>query len=108
MPRQIAAWLKALADETRLRIVALIDDRALAVSALALALGVPQPKISRHLAYLSRQRLVIAERRGRFIYYRLSLPEDRDGRMILTALARWATLRPACHSDRARLRRVLG
>src|SRR5262245_7212955 len=107
MPRQIAAWLKALADETRLRIVALINSQPLPVSALAAALAVPQPKISRHLAYLARQRLVVAERRGRFIYYRLVPPDDRNRRLIVHTLGRWVALWPTSHSDRARLRRIL-
>jgi ArsR family transcriptional regulator len=107
MPRQIAAFIKALADETRLRIIALLDDEPLHVLALADALAVPQPRISRHLAYLARVKLVAWERRGRFVYYRLAPPGDRDPRMILNALGHWVALHPSTHSDRARLRRIL-
>lgn len=67
--------LKALADETRLRLVRLLADQtpdgALCVGALASRLGVSQSAVSQHLAVLRAAGLVVDERRGYFVHYRL-------------------------------------
>jgi DNA-binding transcriptional ArsR family regulator len=60
---------RALADETRLRILLALIEREATVSELAAGLGVPQPRISTHLATLARAGLVHAERSGRRRYY---------------------------------------
>ena len=53
---------KALADKTRLRILALLGSDEVCVCHLHDTLGVPQPTVSRHLAYLRRTKLVDARR----------------------------------------------
>jgi DNA-binding transcriptional ArsR family regulator len=66
---------KALGDGTRLRLVKLLADLepgdALCVNALAAELGVSQPAVSQHLGVLRAADLVIAERRGYHVHYRL-------------------------------------
>lgn len=88
MPRQTAQWLKAFADETRLRILALVAKQPVSVQVLADRLRVRQPKVSRHLAYLVQNDLVTASRRGRFVYYTLAQPTDRQRRVIVNELLR--------------------
>jgi len=52
-------------------------------------LGINQPKISRHLAYLRAAGLVAARRQGRWMHYRVRFPKDALASAILTeALAR--------------------
>jgi ArsR family transcriptional regulator len=64
---------KALADLTRLQCILLIQqEQELCVCELMAALELSQPKISRHLALLREADLLEAERRGQWIYYRLS------------------------------------
>lgn len=63
---------KALADETRLRILALLKDGEVCVCHLHGGLRLPQPTISRHLAYLRRAGLVEARRDGVWMHYRLT------------------------------------
>ncbi len=61
-----------LADSTRLRIVALLQDHGeLCVCELTHALSLSQPKISRHLGQLRESELVEARRSGRWMYYRI-------------------------------------
>lgn len=43
----------------------------------------PQPKISRHLAYLRQAGIVAARREGKWMHYRLITPEDRHAAAIL-------------------------
>jgi ArsR family transcriptional regulator, arsenate/arsenite/antimonite-responsive transcriptional repressor len=62
---------KALADATRLRILGLLLSGEVCVCDIHESLKVPQPKASRHLAYLRRAGLVDTRREGLWIHYRL-------------------------------------
>ena len=74
-PEQIP---RALADPTRLRIIAVVTDRGeVCVCELTHALSLAQPKISRHLAVLREAGLLLDRRSARWIYYRLH-PELPD------------------------------
>lgn len=74
--KETARVFKALSDETRLRLVTLLaeqgSDGALCVGALARRLGVTQSAVSQHLAVLRMAGLVIDERRGCFVHYRVN------------------------------------
>ena len=67
---------KAFSDETRLRILNLLAQREHCVCEFQSVLRVPQPTISRHLAYLRRSGLVEVERHGKMIMYSLADPKD--------------------------------
>jgi DNA-binding transcriptional ArsR family regulator len=56
---------KAFSDKTRLRLLNLLAQRPHCVCEFQSILRVPQPTISRHLAYLRRCDLVEEERHGR-------------------------------------------
>ncbi|MGI5835450.1 MAG: ArsR/SmtB family transcription factor [Chloroflexota bacterium] len=74
--KNLARIFKALSDETRLRLVLLLanqgTDGALCVGALAKRLGVTQSAVSQHLAVLRAAGLVIDERRGYYVHYRVN------------------------------------
>jgi len=76
---RLARFAQALAAPTRLRIVALLRGRALCVNALAGQLDVTQGAVSQHLRVLRDAGIVVSEKRGYFVHYRLN--ED--------ALAAW-------------------
>jgi len=78
-------FFKALSDLTRLRMLVLLDcEGELCVCELTHALDEIQPKISRHLAQLREPGIVLHQRRGQWIYYRLN-PEMPDwARQALT------------------------
>lgn len=64
---------RALSDRTRLRVLHLLRDRdELCVCDLVRVLGVPQPKVSRHLAYLRKAGLVTTRKQGLWAYYALA------------------------------------
>jgi ArsR family transcriptional regulator len=67
---------KALADRTRLRILGLLLGGEVCVCDIHEALGIPQPKASRHLAYLRRAGLVADRKAGLWVHYRLADPGD--------------------------------
>jgi ArsR family transcriptional regulator len=78
---QVAALFKALADPNRLRIVNILSHRDLCVCDLQSVLGLSQPFISRHLAYLRRAGLVKDRREGPRVCYSLAL-DDALGRAL--------------------------
>ena len=71
--RELARFFKALGDETRLRLVAMLSrqepGRALCVGRLAHELGVTDSAVSQHLRVLKDLGLVHAERRGYRLHY---------------------------------------
>lgn len=63
---------KCLSDESRLKSVLLIFQfKEACVCELVESLGLDQPKISRHLASLRKCNILLDERRGKWVYYRL-------------------------------------
>ena len=69
---------KAFSDATRLRLLNLLAQRPHCVCEFESILRVPQPAISRHLAYLRRHNLVTVERHGKMIMYALAEPQKQD------------------------------
>lgn len=65
---------KGFADPTRLRLLNALVAGELCVCDLVELLGVSQPNVSRHLAYLRRAGLVEATREWKFAHYRLATP----------------------------------
>ena len=63
---------KAVGDPTRIRILYALHVAPQYVTGLAELLDIPQPTISRHLATLKQCGLVIAERNGAAVFYKLS------------------------------------
>ena len=72
-----AKIFKALADETRLRILMLLLDGELCVCEIIAALELPQSTTSRHLAYLKSAGWVKDRKQGVWMYYRLDIDGDR-------------------------------
>lgn len=70
--RTTAQFFKALSEETRLRILALLLSGELCVCELMGVLQLPQSTISRHLAYLRNSGWVKGRRLGVWMYYRLA------------------------------------
>lgn len=66
-------WFRALADSTRLHALLMLRVQGqLCVCELVHVLEQSQPKVSRHLAQLRDLGLVETERRGQWVYYRIS------------------------------------
>jgi DNA-binding transcriptional ArsR family regulator len=70
--KDLARILKVLAVETRVRIVRLLKGRGLCVNALAARLDVTQGAVSQHLRVMRDAGLVIDEKRGYYVHYRLN------------------------------------
>ena len=68
--------LKALTDETRLRIINLLYVRELCVCEIEEIIGSSQTKISRHLAYLKNSGLANVRRSAQWSYYSIEKTTD--------------------------------
>jgi ArsR family transcriptional regulator len=102
--KKIAQLFKALADETRLRILSLLGEGELCVCDLMDILDLPQSTVSRHLAYLRNADLVEDRRQGVWMYYRLAGQESPLHRDLLALLqVRLANI-PQAAADQAALR----
>jgi ArsR family transcriptional regulator, arsenate/arsenite/antimonite-responsive transcriptional repressor len=106
--RAFSRLFKALSDETRLRIVALLAHGELCVCHLEGALALSQPKVSRHLATLRAAGLVEDRRDGSFVHYRLARQPDADCEEQLRGLVRTFAKRSVLRKDLERLLRVRG
>lgn len=83
----LAEFLKALSDETRLRIMALLFQKEMCVCEICDVIGESQPKVSRHLAKLRDAGLVWDERQGQWVFYKLSI-ENKTASEIMSTIIR--------------------
>ncbi|MBN1424957.1 metalloregulator ArsR/SmtB family transcription factor [Candidatus Fermentibacteria bacterium] len=98
------AALSALADATRLRLLAVLGEGSLAVSELVTCLELSQPRVSHHLAILLRCGLVRVRREGVRAYY----ARESRGEPVRLADAAIARLDdPTVRADRLRAARLL-
>ncbi len=84
--RDLDLLFKGFADPTRIRILNLLTAGRLCVCDLVDLLELPQPAVSRHLAYLRRAGLVRATRESRLAYYRLAEPAGPVHRSLLSCV----------------------
>lgn len=105
---QLEDTFKALADRTRLRILALLGTNEVCVCHLHDSLGVPQPTVSRHLAYLRRVGLVTARRDGVWMHYRVATSLAPEVRQVLDASVEALARLTTTTKDRAQFEKTFG
>jgi ArsR family transcriptional regulator len=77
-PKTTGKWedfFKVLSDETRLRLLMLLDRRELCVCEMCQILDLPQPKISRHLAKMRDLNIVRVTKEGQWVFYYLNIAD---------------------------------
>jgi ArsR family transcriptional regulator, arsenate/arsenite/antimonite-responsive transcriptional repressor len=94
--------VKALADATRLRILGLLGRGEVCVCHIHESLGLPQSKVSRHLAYLRRAGLVTARKEGLWVYYSLAVHGSALD-VVVTSVRQCLGHVAAAEKDRKRL-----
>src|SRR5438552_5105975 len=103
---ELEGLFQALGDRTRLRLLNLMANGEVCVCFFIEVLDEPQPKISRHLAYLRSAGLVSARREAKAVNYAITPPEHATTRAAFDAIM--ATLKDdrAMQRDRAVLARA--
>jgi ArsR family transcriptional regulator, arsenate/arsenite/antimonite-responsive transcriptional repressor len=99
---------KALADATRLRILGLLLAGEVCVCDIHESLKIPQPKASRHLAYLRRAGLVETRREGLWVRYRIGELNDPVLAAIVNAVGHALTHADTVRGDANRLQKRTG
>jgi ArsR family transcriptional regulator, arsenate/arsenite/antimonite-responsive transcriptional repressor len=102
----LALLFAALSDRTRLRLLNLMDGREVCVCYFVEILGQNQPKISRHLAYLRRARIVAARRDGKWMHYKIAVPPSSGAAKILRETLLALRQDKGMQADLARLSRA--
>ena len=94
--------LKGCADPIRIRILNLLAAGELCVRDIIDILGLPQPTVSRHLAYLRRTGLVECTREYKFSHYRRTRPAHAVHKRMVACLDACAGDIPSLTRERAR------
>ena len=105
---ELESVFRALADKTRLRILALLGNNEVCVCHLHDSLGLPQPTVSRHLAYLRKSGLVAARRDGVWMHYQVSRSLSPVVQSVVAATVGALQQLPATTEDRKRFQRSFG
>ena len=98
--------LRAVAEPTRLRLLAILASGEFSVSELTAILGQSQPRVSRHLKLLDDCGLLERFREQHWIYYRVA-GDTEGGRLVRQLLGALDPADPVLAGDHERLRRVL-
>jgi ArsR family transcriptional regulator, arsenate/arsenite/antimonite-responsive transcriptional repressor len=106
--RPVSRLFKALGDDTRLRIVALLSHGELCVCHVQDALGLTQPNASRQLGILKNAGVVESWREGTWSYYKLAAQADTHCGEQLEALVRSFGAQAVLKRDVERLLKVRG
>ena len=106
--RPLSRLFRALGDETRLRIVALLAHGELCVCHVEQALDLAQPNASRQLGILKMAGVVDSRREGSWVYYRIAEPEHEAVCRVLAVVTASLATRRALHTDLVRLRKSCG
>ncbi len=106
--RPLTKLFRALGDETRLRILALLSHGELCVCHVESALGLSQPNCSRQLGILKSSGVVDSRRDGTWVYYRITSQETESVKEVLAVLTRTFGTERALRADHARLKKNCG
>lgn len=98
--------LKCFADDTRIRIINLLDKEPLNVTELCKIMGVAQSNVSKHLARLRLTGVVSDKREGFNVYYSLTQPENRNHRNLVNHIVRGISTVEITRHDMDRLSQI--
>jgi ArsR family transcriptional regulator len=105
---KLESVFKALADQTRLRILALLGNNEVCVCHIHDSLELPQPTVSRHLAYLRRAGLVDVRRDGIWMHYQVARALDPTVQAVVNAAVEALTDVRTTAEDRKQFQRAFG
>ncbi len=105
---KVDLMFRAFSDRTRLRLLNMLRTGETCVCDLVAVLDVPQPKVSRHLAYLRRAGLVTVRREGLWMHYRLAPSSTAFHKSLLNCLSCCFGSVPQLSRDIEKLGRSIG
>ena len=105
--RELLAVIKALGDESRLRIVAALHGRELCLCQLVELLGLATSTVSRHASILQQARLINSRKEGRWTYFRLDEDAPSEAAEATALVVRSLRSDSQIRQDEKRLKRIL-
>ena len=102
-PFDMERFFQALGDNTRLRLLNLMGDQEICVCYFVEILNQPQPKISRHLAYLRNAGIVSTRRDGKWMHYHIVMPPNEGAAKVLRETLQWLAEEKSMQADKAKL-----
>lgn len=106
LPLPLADLFQALADPTRLRILALLREMELSVGELAQVLAQSQPRVSRHIRILTDSGLIERRKEGSWVFLTLGRAELAQALFALVDEASDSSSARVLASDAARLEAI--
>ncbi|SEJ42286.1 ArsR family transcriptional regulator [Propionispira arboris] len=101
----IVEVLKALADETRIRILNVLYKETLCVCDLEEILKLNQSNASRHLTKLKNAKLITGTKQAQWVYYRVNEKILEEYSFVNELLKKELDKIPQCQKDVARLKK---
>lgn len=102
----IDLMFRAFSDRTRLRVLHILLDGELCVGDIVHILLAPQPRVSRHLAYLRKANLVVVRKSGLWSHYSLASAKTPFHRKLLECLGKCFGDVPELQADSARAAKI--
>ena len=103
MESKLTRILKALADDTRLRMLNLLQHHDLCVCELETLLGISQSNASRHLNKLTNAGLLEYYKAAKYVYYKISERSLRDYPFLKVILTQEVKKLEECRNDYEKL-----
>ncbi|MBI4684741.1 MAG: metalloregulator ArsR/SmtB family transcription factor [Nitrospirae bacterium] len=103
--KKLLIIFKALSDETRLRILKILEQGELCVCDIMAALGMIQPKVSFHLCVLKKAGFIKDRKHGKWIHYSIDASDILKRFLLFSVLERVTD--NAISEDRKRLDKFL-
>jgi len=97
---------RAFSDRTRLRVLHVLRGGEFCVGDIVESLRVPQPRISRHLAYLRKAKLVVVRKSGLWSHYSLAPAKKPFHRKLLECLEKCFNEVPELQADADRATKI--
>lgn len=106
--RELIKIFKALSDETRLRMIKLLQQRELCVCEIMQAMGISQTRASRNLGILKNAGLITDKREGLWVHYSISREKtNKYHQAIEELLKKWLVDDTVVMEDRKRLKKAI-
>jgi ArsR family transcriptional regulator, arsenate/arsenite/antimonite-responsive transcriptional repressor len=106
--RELMAVVKALADESRVRMLLSLSGGELCVCQIVELMGLAPSTVSKHMSILKQACLVDSRKEGRWIFYRLAEKDvPAEARRIAALVSELISADPRIREDAKRLKQIL-
>jgi ArsR family transcriptional regulator len=105
--RNLMAVTKALADESRVRILLILEAGELCVCQIVELLQLAPSTVSKHMSILKQARLLESRKEGRWMFYRLAEDGPAEAKEMSTLIFRLTAADARRHEDAKRLKQIL-